>query len=615
MKQTRMLWLFALTFFLLALKPITPEDSLSPDEIQAIVSTKDFFHYKNMEENIFPIWKYTNRKYSSHFFKDRSVALSMSDVVHHVLTDGFPIQGKLQELYRSKMAVEVVRGGLIPSIHIAIGQGASPVDIKKLFTGLFGFLLPANWLLLKSYKELQGVAEKFLLKTVLDEILATKIAYINLHKLIQDFEIYNYYYIHTQILTNTVSDDSPYKPLLKSQYGFQGNLMATTRQQVRFGFDSLALEIALEKLKGQYALQNFNIKEIDDFKFELKDLAESPQEIYRTPERFLQEVVERSIELKAVKQLYKISKLNTGVVATGGTLEVKPNVPLTNINNGTNAQFAIHFGYSVIPKVLYVNSLSDTAYIDVKDQYISMLNAARTAYDTYTNGLELYTQSIDSLRHTQEAFTKALKVIVEEGKEPDLGFLFPVSNLVQAELSLNASLHTAAIGNAYMDRFLLTEEKNAMKYLPEKGEIMTLFRNLTKKSGPLTHDPLTQEFMDIHSSKKLNTLLRGEDSDWSHYTPIEMKNLVQENIGNLLFSKWFKLHKSKKFYNVLDDYFQNKKIELTEEEKFKLYKKRRPWYRGWQKKSREKDDPLHNFKFGTFGEHTPEPVLGLPPAE
>lgn len=594
MKKAPCISMLFLLFFLVGLKPVEPEDVLSIDEIQEIVATKDFFEYKHMENNIFPMWKTTDRKYSAQFLRSRPDYLSMDDVIHYILTDGFPIQYKLQELCRANLGIHTAIGNIVPKVKIAIGQGAGPIDVSKLFSGLFGFLLPSNWLQLSTNIKAHDVAEKLLLKIVLDEILNAKIAYINQHKLLMDLESLNFHFIHTKIFSTIFSYDSPFVSLIKGAGANLSVTMALKEAEVRSGFDTLADEIGLEKIKNKYTTQHFNIRPIEDFKFEVQDFNLLEKLHYETPEAFLQEVIRRSVELKAAKKLYEISKINTGITATGGTLSTS--------DNATSAEFAITLGYGNIPSVLTTNSSANTAFIDVKSQYVDILNSARVAYDLYKNSMHIYTQASVSLKQNRNAFVEVMKDTLEKALDPDIRALFPMQNMITAELQLNLALHNAMLAEAYMDRFLLVEEQNAVKYLPARGDVMKLFKELTTKIGGTKLDPLGEEFSQIHSRRKLDIILHHHTTshDWSHYTEGEIRKGVRENINNLLYSKNFSLYKSKGFYGVLDNYIREKRIELTQEENFILKKKQLPWYRFFRKKALEKEDLLHNFEFETL---------------
>ena len=65
-------------------------------------------------EDTYPIWKHTDRRYSSHFLKDRTYFLSLDDIIKRILSDAFPVHYKLEQLYRSKLGVHANIGNLIP---------------------------------------------------------------------------------------------------------------------------------------------------------------------------------------------------------------------------------------------------------------------------------------------------------------------------------------------------------------------------------------------------------------------------------------------------------------------------------------------------------------------
>ena len=100
-----------------ALNPIVPEDVLSPDELQNIIDEQNFFLYQ--ETNLSsPIWRGKNRKYSNHFLYDRTYYLDLDEVKRRFLSDSFPLQYKLEEIFRAKMKVHEQYGQVIPKINL-----------------------------------------------------------------------------------------------------------------------------------------------------------------------------------------------------------------------------------------------------------------------------------------------------------------------------------------------------------------------------------------------------------------------------------------------------------------------------------------------------------------
>ena len=163
MRRILSLLVFFFAFQALALNPITPDKVLSPQEIEEILRTDNFFLYRSLDETT-PVWVNTHRKYGSHLLKDRTHFYTMDEVLHKVLTDTFPTQYKLEELYRAKMNIHNQLGSIIPSLNLGFGEGVSAIDVSKLFAGLFGFLQPANWIKLASQKKAYKVSKYMLTK-------------------------------------------------------------------------------------------------------------------------------------------------------------------------------------------------------------------------------------------------------------------------------------------------------------------------------------------------------------------------------------------------------------------------------------------------------------------
>jgi len=589
--------------------PLSPSDVLTDEEIQRLFATRDFFEYttKFMPGECVPIWKGNKRKYSANFYAQngvhRNLYLSMDDAIHRILTDGFPIQYQIKALYQANMGVHSGVGNIVPKLNLAFGQGLSGVDTQTLFSGLFGFLLPSNWLNLANQVIGYDIAKALMMKIVLDEILSVKTAYIAQHQLIQDLEIINFYLIHFQLLMEQFPEDTILVQNMKAAYAYIGSfLMSPKRAAVRNGFNALANAVALEKLGGLYTIQTMNIRDIEDFPFEVKDPRSDEEDFYAYKELFLEEVIRRSgesLELRVVNDLYTISKNNIGITATGGTL--------ATIENNSKPQFAVSLGYGTLPAVLTANSLSGTAYIDVKKQYLSMLNSARQAYDSCISTFEEYVEIKRGLEETRKAFLLNLQPVLgthlEPGVEPSFLLLSTLNYLLYNELLLNQVLHTSMTARATMDRFLLKEQKQALRYLPQKDEIMKLFRDAAKETGYKELDALSEEFMSVHSSKKLNSILNHHRSspEWKHYTQEEIKQSVHDNIGNLLYKDMWRLPKSPKFFKILQKYIDQEQLELTTEETYQLQRKTRPWWKQLRRGEHiNKKDFIHNRDFKNF---------------
>ena len=397
--------------------------------------------------------------------------------------------------------------------------------------------------------------------TVLNEILDTKIEYIKQHQLIHEFEIINFYFIHLQMFAKYFSHESRGLYTLMGKFSVDGTDMATQRGKTKLGFDRLAKLMALDKLDADPSVAKFNITDIDNFPWEVAE-PEKSDLLFNKKELFTSEVVKRSIELKAAKELYKISKLNIGITAFGSMFSTN------EMGSSQDAQFSFNFGYDSLPKILISNSLKKTAKIDLRKEYINMLDAARRSFDLYTNSLGGYTEAKRGLCLNRKAFIKNLRHLIETRSEPDSLFVLSLNQLIESELKLNNALHGSLIARAHIDRFLLTDEDNFLAHLPEQGKIIKIFNQfkVLQDRKEKTNKLLQDSLVSVRKTHKLKSILESKT-----IPPETIKKAVADNIANLIFKK-ITFRKSKKFYTLLYSYIQKNQISLSFQEKQFLLK-------------------------------------------
>jgi hypothetical protein len=552
-------------------RPITPECVLSKEELDKITKEENFFLFKNMD-NSTPIWRQSKRKYSNHYLKDRDQYFDMREVVRRVLLDGFPIQYKLEKMYRDKLGLQVAIGNVIPRLHIGFGEGAGGINIGEIFLGLFNFLLPANWMKISNQKRVVKISQYMLFLTVFNEILGAKLAYIKQHQLIQEFEIINYYFIHLQILAKRYQYNSRAINTLIGKFSVDGTDMASQRGKTKLGYNDLALMMALEHCDNDLSIKKFNIKDLDTFPSHVPK-SEELDPIFQTKEKFLQEVVKQSVELKTVQELYKISKLNIGITAFGSSFSHRS---IPGFNN-QDARFALGFGYGTIPRILISKSLKHKTEIDVRKEYLKMIHAARTSYDLYTNSLGGYIEAKRSLELNRKAFIDNLTHILNTSSEPDSLFIFSLNHLIKTELKLNNALHGFLKAKAHMERFVLWDKEEYLSLLPSKGKILKTFEKI-KYEYLLDKD---YTFLDQHTK----SLKRSHDLEQTLYQHKSIDNLesfedddildtVKKHLPDLLLKKKI-FGKSSNFYKILKKYINEHKIELTSSQSKTLSKRSR----------------------------------------
>ena len=196
--------------------------------------------------------------------------------------------------------------------------------------------------------------------------------------------------------------------------------MASQRGNTKLGYDDLALLMALKNNGDDYTAGNINIEDIKDFPNRVKD-TEELEDVFKSKDVFLQKVIESSIEMKIVEELYKMSKLNVGIVALGGSLSHSE----FHGRMYHDAMFSFSFGYETIPKILISNSLKNRAKIDVEKEFLEMIHISRRSYDLYTNSLGGYTEAKKkALKLNRQAFIDNLKHVITSRIAPDSLFIF-----------------------------------------------------------------------------------------------------------------------------------------------------------------------------------------------
>ena len=559
---------FSLASVSYSANPITPDQVLTTSEIEEIHRSKNYFFWKDLDETS-PIWRERERKYGSHFLGERDQYFNLDQVIHRVLSDGFPIQYQLEQLYQAKLGIHSKLGDLIPKIDLRFPSGSTGIDIGAVFAGLFGFIQPGNWLKLVNQKRLKNVAEQLLFRTLLDEVLKAKLLYINQHQLIQEFEILNYYFIHLQVLSEKFEHTSRVLTTLLGKFAFEGTKMASKRGETKLGFNDLSLLMALEKINGDYTAQHFNIADLDNFPSVVKDLSELPTE-YKNKQRYLELVVERSIELQTAKELLKIAKLNVGITAVGNIFSTP--------NEANDEILALRFGYGTLPNILIAESQMRSVKVDLRKEYITMLDTARRSFDYYTNAIGGYTEAKRSLSSNRRAFIANLQYVLESNKEPDALFILALDHLLGSELILNNALHGSLRARAYMDRFLLVDDW-AKNYLPNRDEIEHFF---LKKNNALSAKQeafgyLDRLFKKARTSSDLHALLYqySEDNPYT-LSPCDIELAVKRNLRQLLNTNLM-YYKSRGYFKVLKAYVKDRNIELSSVEHYLLEKRVNSW--------------------------------------
>lgn len=568
---------------------VVPESSLSLEEISSIVDHEDYFFYKNSKSPLRQ-WERMDRKYSRHHLLQRTDYFSLEQVLRKTIADGFPLRFSMEELLRAGLNRRIALGSLVPSINLSVGEGVSPINFNNAFVNLFGFLMPQHWLNLAAQNKQEKAQRYLFLKTALDEILNAQRQYIKVHKAIIDFEIINFYFIHYQLLMRHY-DTSGYKfNTVKAYLGTIGIDMATKRGESKLLFDQLARTMALESVTGpyqeDYGLGKLNIRPLENFptKVDFELLAEA----YRDKDQFTRLAVSRSLELQALKEFYQISKLGIGITASGQTFSNHDAKALPP--SGHHGQFGLSFGFETLPTILYSVSAARTAKIDVQEQYLDILNLARTSHDLFTNMIGAYTEAKRSYDLNKVAFFSNIEALMLNGYEPDLYFITAFENTLNAELKLNRAYHNVLEARYLIQRLAVTDESNMLpkilRMIPKRKKTSDLAKNYLPEEFQLRQAKLgylDQVAVTLTKVEDLSSFLQGEIIDregrFMNVCEEDINEAILNNLDALLSNPRSLRHglirrqKDQEFFIQLSLYLKNKDLKIEHHRARKLSKR------------------------------------------
>lgn len=559
-------------------KIVVPTDVLSEEEIEEITTNQDFFFRNDHLDHDGPIWPHLDRKYGHHLFTERTENYSLQNVIHRSLSDGFPVHYMMQQLWRGELAVHTAIGGILPKLSVKFGEGQYAINEGSLFTNLFQFLLPQQWFSLAQAGFVYDATKYLALKTILDQYYAAELSYLNLHQLIQDFEIRNFYLIHMELLNDYLGDSQQNTSTLAGTYAQLGTDMASNRGAIKLAFDDLAEVMALRVDRGgKLAADHLNIDSLHDFPLRVADLSELAK-FYNNKEDFIHEMLNKSVELKAIKEFFTAAKLGIGVTAFGSILST-----VANPADNDYVTLSVNVGYDTLPKMLTSVSLTKTAEIDVESTFVQMVEMGRRAFDTYTNSLGGFTEATRSMELNRKAIAEHLSDILDRGQPVSAMFLRDFSNLIDSELKLNNALHGALRAHAWMRRLLVTEEKYLTSFLPDEPGARKIRRFfMARYDGGNGESHMDKVLKHVNTTKHLTAFLRGSyqhgtfrnlDGNRDDLDKDDIPELVSNHMPTLLHRVVPFTGKYRKFYRVLNKYVEENKVDISYEEKQKLRKR------------------------------------------
>ncbi|MBP6217884.1 MAG: hypothetical protein KA436_04795 [Oligoflexales bacterium] len=558
---------YALAFILISLStamqasPFIPEDVLSKEEIEAILTEKNFFLRKDpgleQEESRTTFYK----KYAQPFLRERSKEYSLADVLKKVLSDSIPLNYKMEELYRARLQPQVALGQLIPSLDVQLR-----FDPISSANNLFGFLLPQNWLELASSQKAYKVTQFLFLKLLLDESLSAELLFLKIHKMIQEFETISFYATHLTLFARSLSPNLPAYRTIQGRFALLETQIASRRLELRLLFNQLAMNMSLlMDESGSYGVEQINIKSLELIP-DLKSQFSNFQTHYPKKHDFIKKALERSVEVRAFQELYQISKQKVGVTASADILQ--------QTEGGLN----LHLGYGTLPKVLIARSQSRSSELDLQLESLKLIDFCRRAHDTLLENIQIYEESARSLALNTEAFKADLEDTIERDTPIDPFFLNSFNQILETQIQKNQSWHEAMMALAITRRLLVVEESMVLQYLPATELIHDALNTFIKTfQSDLNHDTLLDGLLrTMHKTSVLKKLLdertwENKSGEFHTFDQAELVRGIKRNLPYLLYRDWI-FFKSAQFYKALRAYLKQEQIELSKSQQDLLNK-------------------------------------------
>ena len=539
---------------------LSVDQVLPAEEVSRILATEDFFGIRDVADGKSP-YDPLSQKYSQFFLKARNQKISYSQAVDYAMRSSFALAFGMEQLIQADLGQHEAMGALLPSLHITVGDGL-PIGISNAFQGLFGFLMPQNWLALRNSTKRLEVAELGVLKGALDSLMNIKLVFIDLHRIALNAEILSFYFSHLQLLERAKCPSSKHDAqILKSLYASIGIRLSDALNLIGIHHNNLARAMTIiQDANDRFSAESIRIQLMRDFPDTLPPI-DSLGDVYESQERFVQTTLARSVEVKMVQALADIAKKKVGIAAFGNILE--------NESVGRNLNLGIHFGYATLPRILTARSKQRKSEIDVSRSVLSFLDIARRAYGNYKNARRTFVQASESLRIHRELFYPELEKLLEsEQPAIDDRYLVFFQNLLAAEIATNDALHDGLRRRVTMSRYLAEELEAVEGYLPTQMDIDSAIDKI--RHGSLYRKTRTVSLYAQHlrKTKDLRNFLDGRAlrKQWVDFGGETVSSLVAKHIEMLLLPK----SRSKKFFLTLRSYIEANGLSLSPNQKTRI---------------------------------------------
>lgn len=558
--------LFTITTYLLVLSQLTwasisVDNILSAQEIKRILQEKDLFGKNKVAEEQDP-WNIFAQEYTEYFLQYRTQLIGFEKAIDLSMKSSFALAYGMEQLIRADLGQHEALGNILPSIYLRLGDG-SPIGISEVFSGLFGFLFPQNWIKLKQSSLHHDIAKAQLTKAAFDDYLNIKLVFLDLHQHAIEAEILSFYLSHMQLLERLFRKSFQPNSLLifQSIYADLGLKLSEGLGRVALHHNNLATALSLLKDENEnYSVSSLRINLIENFPNKLQ----APEQLHEEMtehEGFVQRALDHSIELSIVAALAKAAQYNIGISAFGNIL--------SDNSSGVELGLALKLGYDTIPRILTSQSKYRSSQIDIASEMVNFLDSVRTASGSYRVFYFAFIEANNSVRINRILFYDYLNyLLTTPSSVPDEKFILYFENLVKAEIASNLYIHHGLRSIEKMKRYLLFEKDKISKYLPHNIDIDTAINKLNKGAVYDQNLTLREYLKNLRKTSELNLFLSGQNvrTAWLKFGKLQIKDLVKENLDLLIKSKL----RSRRFFKTLRIFINENEISLSHKLKKKL---------------------------------------------
>ena len=561
LKSVPFVLLFLISFKLLGSsesKNIRVEKILPHSFIDKTLEEKNFFNRKEWLKQKGDPWDVLDQKYSEAFLAKRTQKIKYQDAVDRAMQYSFHLAYGVEQLTQGKLGIHEALGSILPSLNLTLGDGL-PIGVKEVFSGLFGFLLPHNWIKLRQAKLHYNVAKETVKKAALDDYMNIQLVFLELHRVVIKAEIMSFYLCHLQMLEKGFRQEWPeLADLLLALCSDVSLDLSYAVNSIGIHHNNLALAlVVIQDEENQFSANALRVDLIRDFPKKLKGKKEIVK-IFGTKEEYVRKVFKDSLELKIIKILEKVAKHNVGVTASSDLF--------SDGSTGISPGLGLNIGYGNLPRSLIAHSEKREAQINVLRETINFLDTTRRAYGNYRNSLRSFREAELSVESHRVVFYRELgDLMSRDGNLSKAEFMKSLENLIKAEVTRNDVLHQGLRELSILRRYRLFEVDHVNSYLPTPLDVDAAIDKARHGRLHKKVKSLPEFLKKIKRTRELKKFLSGEFNkvEWLGFGKKSIEDLVRENLDLLLVKK----HRSRRFFKTLRKYVLENKISIKDDQR------------------------------------------------